>query len=268
MTLKKVLPRVTVLSIFAALFCVPSYAAEDEKFDIVGLKLGMTDAQVKKALVDYGIPASDIKETRQFYGYSDGIKSDYRTQEFLSGIGASKSLQADHNESFRILFSPPPEGGRVVAIARNIKNQTNPPTIEQYGKDLQEKYGPTISHRLTNINQWMFGQGSMNCLDSSQSGEFGLPLNTGGILEKVFHAEGSRILTDRFRNGRVKDLNECANMLQYELPRYVSLATSVTATMIDVQSWVKAQLAANAMVESLRQEAIKKREGRGTKPVL
>jgi hypothetical protein len=280
MTLKRMLPLVTVLSFLAAVVCAPSRAAEDNKFDIVGLKLGMTYEQVKEALAGLDIPASDIQETRQSFGYSDGVKHNHRTDDFPYSISASKRVQgSQNNDSFKILFSPPPEGGSVVAISRYVTIETDPPTNGQYRDALYEKYGPpTVPHKNVNVDQWLFAEGSMNCLDGSLNSQISLPIkssrgrDTTFILEKVFYTSGSSILTDKFRNGRVKDLKECANILQYVINGF-SLGSdkpfkTANAILIDVQSWVRSELAANAMVENLRQEAVKKREGLGTKPLL
>ena len=276
MTLERVLPLAAVLAIFVSMFSVPSDAADDDKFDIAGLRLGMTYEQVKHALVGHGIPGSDLQETRQSYHYSDGINHSYRTGDFLYRISAGKRIHGNQSQDlFAIYFSPPPEGGRVVAVTRSVNNQLDPPTNKQYRDAVHEKYGePTVPHKNANISQWMFGEGTVNCL-GSQYGELAIPVNNRGdsvILEKVFHTSGSRILTDKFRNGRVKNLQECADMLQYNIHGYglgdSRPATSVSALMIDIQSWVRAELAAGAMVEGLRQEAIKKRENSSTKPIL
>lgn len=276
MALEKAFPLAVALSVFVLIYPVLSHAVDADKYDIAGLRLGMTYEQVREALVDHGIPESDIQETRQSYHYSDGIKHDYQTEGFLYRINAGKRIHGNKSQdSFILYFSPPPEGGRVVAVSRHVTNQVDPPTNGQYREAVHDKYGPpTTSHQNTGVSQWMFGDGTMNCL-GTQYEKLAVPVDRRGnsaLLEKVFHTSGSRIRTDRFRNGRVNELTECATMLQYDIHGY-SLgenrpATSVSAVMIDVQAWVRAELAAGEMVEGLRQEAVKKREGSGARPVL
>ena len=275
MIYKRIGSLATVISIFAVFVSVPSYADDNDKYDVAGLRLGMTYEQVKQALVDHGIAESAIQERRQSYHYGDGIKNDYRTDDFLYRITAGKKIHGNESEeSFVIYFSPPPEGGSVVAVSRHVNNRVDPPTNKQYRDAVHEKYGPpTTPNKDGSINHWRFGEGEMNCLGSGGGVE--IPVNSRGnntILQQVFHTTGSSILTDSFRNGRVKNLQECASMLQYNINGY-SLgenrpATSVRAVMIDVQSWVRAELAAGEMVDQLRNEVTKKRESGGAKPIL
>lgn len=80
---------------------------------------------------------------------------------------------------------------------------------------------------------------------------------------------GSSYQISVFRVSRVKSLEQCANMLEYQISASGDRpATSVGAAMIDVQSRVKADLAANEQVDKLRREAVDKRVGKGSKPSL
>lgn len=279
--IQKRLAGVVAALVFAAMpLYSPSHAADDSGFDIVGMNLGMTYEQVVEALGAHNVQQSDMLESRLFYSYSDGVINNHRTEDFLFRLDASVRVPGNQDQdSFRIYFSPPPDGGRVVAIERSVRTQTNPPTNEQYRNAVYQKYGPpTVAHNNTNVSQWLFGSGSMNCLETSLNAPVAMPVRIGRgrdssiILERVFHASGSTIMTDRFRNGRVNDLSECANILQYSINGY-SLGNdrafnSADALLIDVQSWVNAEFSANAWVEELRQQATAERLGRGTAPVL
>lgn len=264
MTSKTMLPLPAALLVCASLLSFPSIAADDDKFDVVGLKLGMTRDEAIKALTAYGIEPARIQEQLQTYGYSDGVNN-ASTEPFLMRITTSRETRVNgvrNSDSFTIRFSPPPAGGRVVAIQRLAQNNANPPTNAEYRQALLEKYGEPTEAVLGN-RKWMFGKGTQDCLPK------GLPPDRGSILKMVFMPSGSQVQLDHFLNSRVKSLDDCANFLKYDIGGAdTELARQVRATMVDVQSWVQAELAANAWVEGLRQEAIKKRAGSSAAPTL
>jgi hypothetical protein len=263
------------LSAFAA---AATAAADDAGFDIVGLKLGMTPEEVRQALVAYGVPPEQIQEARMSYVYSDGLKHDYSTEDFLVTLMGGKLERvngARREDSLLIYFSPPPQGGRLVGIERLLQNRVDPVTKGELREALIGKYGPATAE-AGGVMHWRIG-GAANCLSSSPNGiGVRLPEPTGrnrkSILEMVYQQPGGQLRLDLFQDRRVKSLEECGSMLEYHGPSgdYTAgqPATRVSATMIDVQAWVAAELAANEYVEALRQEAIKKREGQGNKPAL
>lgn len=264
MTLKTVLPLAAILSFSASLLSVPAYA-DNDKFDIVGLKLGMTRDETIQALTAYGIDPAQVQEQQRTYMYSDGVSS-ANTEPFLYRITTAKQTKVNGkrvSDSFTIHFSPPPEGGRIVSVQRVVENKANPLTNAKYRNALREKYGEATEEAVLGHRKWMFGTGTQDCLPK------GLPTDRGNILKMVFMPSGSQVQLDQFLNSRVKSLDECANVLKYDVGGADSqLAKRVSATMVDAQSWVRAELAANKLVEKLRQEAIKKREGRSAKPQL
>jgi hypothetical protein len=264
MTLKTALSLAAILSVSGSLLSVPSYAADD-KFDIVGLKLGMTRDETIQALTAHGIDPAQIQEQLQTYRYSDGVRT-ASTEPFLYRITAGKQTRVNgkrNSDSFTIHFSPPPEGRRIVSVQRVVENYSNPLTNAKYRDALREKYGEATEEAVLGHRKWMFGTGTQDCLPK------GLPTDRGNILKMVFMPSGSQVQLDQFLNSRVKSLDECANVLKYDVGGSdTRLAKRVSATMVDAQSWVRAELAASKLVEDLRQEAIKKREGRSAKPKL
>lgn len=244
-------------------------ATADDRFDIVGLRLGMTHAEVTRALTAHGVTPSNIHETVEAFGYSDGIKKDHRTEPFLARIDASTSTlvvgSRRKSDSLTIVFSPPPQGGRVVAVTRMISNRVDPPTSKQFAQALSEKYGQPYDASIG--GKWMFGAGSQNCIPN------GMPRISGrdkqSILDVVLRKRAGRFDTSFFVNHQVKRLDDCANILEYRVGTLDDRpASQVTATMVDVQSWVKATLAADGWVNGLREQAVKQREGGASKPVL
>lgn len=268
-----------VLCASAVLAGPAGFAAEQGAFDIVGLRLGMTPEEAFSTLEAHGIAREAIQETRMSYSYSDGLRNDYRTDDFLAHVTAGKFRvegSRRHNDSFVLYFSPPPHGGRLVAVDRMINNQLDPVTRGELREALVAKYGVPTVEELGILN-WQFGEGSKNCVSSRPNGTgVGLPdtssRNRKSILDFVFAKRGTQVHLDQFRTPWVKALEDCSNVLEYKGANtdYTAgnPATRVNASMVDVQAWVRAELAASEYVEGLRQEAIKKREGQGRKPAL
>lgn len=267
----------TVATVLLTTFSTPAFADDGSKFDIVGLRLGMTPEQAVQALKAHGVGADKIYENRMAYGYSDGVNHGLKTDDFLARITAGKvDIQGNkrRDESFELMFSPPPAGGKLVGVRRMIANNVDPITGGQFSQALLDKYG-AASASTTGILHWRFGGGDMNCLSNNPNGtSVTLPTTDirqkKGILDLVYRkAGGGKYRLDLFLHSRVKDLAQCASMLEYRVSATDNRpATRVEATMIDVQSWVKAELAANERVDKLRQEAVDKRVGKGSKPSL
>ena len=159
-------------------------------------------------------------------------------------------------------------------LIRNLVG-VDPITGGQFRQALVDKYGAT-SAATAGILHWRYGGGDMNCLTTNPNGvNVSLPSTDvrqkKGILDMVYRkAGGGKYKLDLFLHSRVKNLAQCASMLEYRLGTHSDNqpASRVEATMIDVQSWVKAELAANERVDKLRSEAVEKRMGKGSKPKL
>lgn len=259
-------------------FSGPAVADDNGKFDIAGIRLGMTPEQAVQALKAQGISGDKIYESRMAYGYSDGVNHGLKTDDFLARITAGKVEilgSKRRSDSFELFFSPPPAGGKLVGVRRALFNSVDPITGGQFRQALVDKYGAT-SAATAGILHWRYGGGDMNCLTTNPNGvNVSLPSTDvrqkKGILDMVYRkAGGGKYKLDLFLHSRVKDLAKCASMLEYRLGTHSDNqpASRVEATMIDVQSWVKAELAANERVDKLRSEAVEKRMGKGSKPKL
>lgn len=271
----KMLALAASFSVSAFCFLPLTHAADADKFEIVGLKLGMTPEQALTVLRAHKVKEESISVSRLSYRYDDGLKS-YSTEEFTHVISAEVNEQVNgvrRTDTFNLYFSPPPEGGKLVAMIRTIENRVDPVTTGQFRDALAGKYGePTV--KTGGILNWKFGGGTKNCVSSSPNG-VGIKIphptyrKNESILDLVLIRAGNQYTLDRFRTPRVTSLEDCASMLEYSIGSMDSKpATSVSAKMIDVKSWVKAELAASKWVDNLRQAAIKKREGAGNKPPL
>lgn len=250
-------------------------ADSGSKYDVIGITLGMTVEDAKQKLRDFGIEEQSIYETRMSYSYSDGINHNFKTDDFVYRIiGANKALYKDgkqHSDSITLYFSPPPEGGLLVGLQRLMLNGIDPVTGGQFKQAVIDKYGEPTTANSNTLN-WKFGSGNKNCLSASQDGTgVALPDSSKNksILDMVFVKRSGQYRLDLFRVSRIKNLDECANMLEFKLTATdTKPANSVTTTMIDIPSWVSAELAAGAEVERLRKAAVEKREGKGKVPAL
>lgn len=276
MLLIKRFSAVFAICVSGILTATSAMAADSgSKYDVIGITLGMTVEDAKQKLRDFGIEEQSIYETRMSYSYSDGINHNFKTDDFVYRIiGANKALYKDgkqHSDSITLYFSPPPEGGRLVGLQRLMLNGIDPVTGGQFKQAVIDKYGEPTTANSNTLN-WKFGSGNKNCLSASQDGTgVTLPDNNKNksILDMVFVKRSGQYRLDLFRVSRIKNLDECANMLEFKLTATdTKPANSVTTTMIDIPSWVSAELAAGAEVERLRKAAVEKREGKGKVPAL
>lgn len=251
----------------AALFSCSVFAND---VDMAGLQLGMTMDEAKHVLLDYGINASAIEEEKQYYSYSDGTKT-YKTPSFIHSLSANieETEQGQRRaDSFKLIFTPLPKAGRLVAIYRVTENHINPVTVADYRQSLIEQYGQPFDN--AGPVDWIFPQGKLNCLGASSS-QITPPrtLNADTIMGLVFKKDGNRYQINDFRNPEVKSLDECANWMSFQFGSMDEQAASnITATMIDVPGWVNAYEAAMQWVGELKQEAIDRRNSGKTGPQL
>src|SRR5690606_32582169 len=170
-------------------------AHSDDRFDIVGLRLGMTPDEARQALRAHGVEESRIIEERRAFTYSDGMES-LQTNDFVHKItgGVRGFVEGKvRADSLVIHFSPPPEGGRVVAIWRLIENQADPVTGDEFRNALVGKYGETLERDASAL-RWLFGPGSQNC-----TGGYGYTEKTS-MVRSVYRSAGNRIYLDQFNN--------------------------------------------------------------------
>ena len=81
---------------FLFLYGINWHAAYAQEFDILGLKLGMNITQVHEALKTYGVNQNDIRESRQFYRYTDGVEQ-FQTDNFVTYINAQRNKDGSTN---------------------------------------------------------------------------------------------------------------------------------------------------------------------------
>ncbi|ODN65863.1 hypothetical protein [Methylophaga muralis] len=236
-------------------------------FDIVGIKLGMNFEEVQEALLKHGARPESIQQQQQFFQYSDGSEL-HKTEPFLHKVIAAKDVMGEKGrdqENFSVYFLAPPEESKVVAIIRNINTRNNPTTKGQYMSALKDKYGEpqTIGGRLV----WWFPEGKQSCFAANN---LVMMPDVDQIMGNIFLSSGKRYFLDRFQNTKLTSIDDCAGYMVYVMGSLQpdAPANSVSATMIDAPTWVKANLKSMEWVEELQTQATEARLGASSKPTL
>jgi len=135
-------------------FCaLPAFAAPD--WDIVGIKLGMTEQQARTAIRAHSEQATIDEKTLKFT-FNDGAKQQ-ETPSFLATISAQIPGPANTSdtESIKLEFSAPPLEQRVIGVRRALSAYKNPPPLDRMLDSLTQKYG-------TPLNDATYGIGVKN----------------------------------------------------------------------------------------------------------
>lgn len=251
------------------IFLATGTATWAEDFNVVGLKLGMTYSEAKQALLDFGVNPETLQEEQQYFSYTDGAQA-HKTEPFLHRLNGSKiasGKQGRDQDSIGVYFSPPPEASKVVGVWRVISNRNDPPTIGKYMQALTEKYGEpqTDGGRMG----WLFPEGKLSCYGGATPI---LPdLDIDLIMPRIFLSSGKRYFLDRFKNTKVKSIDDCASYLMYNLGTLSqpdTPANSVNVFMVDVRYWVNAHLKSMEWVGKLQEDATAARLAKSNQPIL
>ena len=260
--IKRMLPGCPAL-LGIALVCLAPALVHAQQFDIVGLKLGMTEREVIAAIKAHD-PALKIESAQGRYSYSDGVQQ-FQTAPFLSHISTRQAAGTSTVGGLIILFTPPPKGGRVWAIERKEPITSNPPTAKQYAAALKRKYGaPTVASSDESQLAWDFPVGKPNCV----------PRDPGRPAFPVLHPTKEADVAFTLRMWQQKklapaDLSTCASRLHYLLSTTNGqVISSFQAIMYDVGIYSSANDAANREVNRLENQVRKAREGKGQAPKL
>lgn len=237
-------------------------SAQNGPMDIVGLRLGMTEAEATAALRAHS-SALKVQVVRSAYGYTDGVKQ-MSTPQFVSRIEGYLPSKVSQGPNFIVLLTPPPQGGRVWAVERRENAGGNPPTIDQYTQALVQKYGkPSGVSRNGAAMVWEQPAGRPNCL--KKPSDAGFPqYRPSADRDPHSHLEYAQ----KTRRAPA-DLGQCAVTLNYVLGTSDgSVLGSFHALLLDVATYAKASAAASAEVRALEDAARKSRAGQAQLPKL
>jgi hypothetical protein len=116
-----------------------SLAAPD--WDIVGIRLGMTEPQARAAIQAHS-DRGQVSERMLKFTYSDGARQ-HETPAFLATIQVHIPAPPGtmDNENLKIEFSAPPMPQRVIGVRRDVAMWSNPPSVDRMRDSLTQKYG-------------------------------------------------------------------------------------------------------------------------------
>ncbi len=239
--------------------------AQQPSFDIVGLRLGMTESEAVNAIRAYD-GTLRILSVQSAFGYSDGVQQ-LKTEPFLSRIEgrSAKQKPGSTRPDLVVHFTPPPSAGRVWAIEREEGIDADQPSAEQFVGALTQKYGkPTAVSPGNSSLAWDFPPGRPNCILRPPDRP-GFPAFRPGGREDL----GFLLGTWQQRKLVPADASTCASRLHYVLSSTNGTVISRHyALMIDVAAYAASNEAATREVNQLEARARKLREGKGQAPRL
>lgn len=257
-----------LVALLLSVSALPAMAAPD--WDIAGLELGMTEAQVRAAFLAYN-PKGKIFAQSLTSTYSDKVDS-FRTPPFLSRMELRVTDKAIHIPLY-VWFSGTGAGGepRAIAIARHEANLPNPPSASQFMQSLVAKYGQPTTADSARTPYWE-EPGKPSCIRVTHGLDNPFASN---LTYKSELSEGVHALERRQQGsggggtavGLPADLGQCGAHLYY-YGTTTDPANSFTGVMIDVGAVAAAMRAREAWVGQLEADAIRKRAGRGQVPRL
>jgi hypothetical protein len=236
--------------------------------EIAGIRLGMTEAEVRAALKAFD-PGLKITPVRGVFNYSDGVNPILKTPEFLDRLEGSTGNQG---ASIEVYFSGPVGEVRVIGVSRRAM-VSNPPTRAQFNQSLMTKYGRPAGFSNGSQNQpvWESDEKSSCVRVRDHKGQTGINLGAGNLGKMLMtNANTEQFLTSRRANA-AKGLmpaepTQCGAFLSYFYT--TDPVSSFDANLYDLGAMVATERSRKTWVKQLQEEAVKKRQGLGKTPSL
>ena len=244
--------------------------------DLVGVKLGMTVEEARRAILDYN-PDLLIRPPGEKYIQYQVVNEMRRTEPFLSYIFAQTGKK--QRDDIYVYFSSPPSEPRVVAVHRNHSHFDPPILRETYRNALIEKYGEPsatqsskfVADAQNSIKlQWHIGDGKVQCAAvrdggyeiEGQFGEIdGNTIVAGNVLKSI-----TDIDTGRFHNPEVRDPSDCAILVTYMLNQ--DPLSNAVGKLVDVAAAAKSEQETQKWIDELIRQGEAEIRGSKAKPRL
>lgn len=252
----------------AALTLLSMSAIAAPDWDIVGIKLGMTEQQARAAIKAHSAQAQIAEKTLKFT-FNDGARQQ-ETSGFLATITAQipGGAGSSDSESIELELSPPPREQRVIKVRRALSSYGDPPPLQRMQDSLAQKYGRPLDTRT-------FGIGIKNHFMSwAEPGKTICGQQAGQAIGLIGVAQSPRDLNKFYQYQKQKlapaDLSQCSSVLQVQMD-YREGGSSVTvlvAQMVDYGYIVPALEATAKWIADQEAQARKARLGSGATPKL
>lgn len=252
-----------VVAILALLFSVPLQATPG--WDIVGLRLGMTEAEILSALKAHA-PDAQITTKSLKFTYNDGAQQK-ETEPFTARLDAVVRKQAMNTEVFNIELSAPPLEQRAIKITRNVTNYNEPPALDRVLESITQKYGKPAT-------TWKYGQAVVTTeLAWTEAGRpvCGKSSKSTQLPQAVQAPDGLRWYeTQRKANTAPADGAQCSPVLRAQLATKAggSSVSTLKFEMVDPGLAVPAMTATATWLDELEGTARKARLEGGVVPEL
>lgn len=238
------------------------------RMDIAGVRIGMTEAEVVKAIQAFDPGAKLSSRSMAYVPYFDGVNH-LQTPEFLDQMSFRTA-----NGGIGVYFTSPPSEPRVFAVSRR-ESPPQPPSGEQMLSALTAKHGPFNVRSAPNASGGVVvhwdEEGKAQCLVAKNNKGQRVPsTNAMGTLlpPDAVKVIEQRARQDFFRDalGASRDPAKCGTVLRYE---WISEPIrSFEAWLVDQGGMVAANRKSVGWVEQLKAEAVRKRQGQGATPKL
>ncbi|MBL8264909.1 hypothetical protein [Steroidobacter sp.] len=249
----------------AALLCSTPAAQAAPGWDIVGLKLGMTEQQALAAIKAHS-PNAQVTTNSLKFTFHDGAKQQ-ETPSFTSGLIVRVPQTGQDGETIQVEFSAPPTGQRVISLRRTLSSYANPPALERMIDSVAQKYGKPNTQSKYGIGQitTQLGWAEANRKPCGK-------LDKGLLLPPVSQTPDSLRWYDlQQKNGLAPaNASECSGVLQVKLTTKAGGSSVVTMEfqMTDPGYGVPAMQATKQWLADLEAEARKVRLDSGKAPKL
>lgn len=250
---------VHALALAAALLAPAMQAAAQAGPDVVGLRFGMDEAQVRAALKAH-VPNAFMMETKGSYRYRDG-SAQHETPPYLSKLTAKVDSP---REQIIVVFSSAPGPQRLVGVLREVALK-DPPTQAQMLQQLTDKYGtPTVLNRGKSPGAAMqtsvvWGEAGKPMCWRDQPGTTVFPWDAGSeLVNWLRHMQKKGIAPP--------DLSQCGYAVGAKIQG--EPVHQLVVTMGDVGAQATSSLQAQQWVSELQKKAEQERLARGTGPKL
>ncbi len=247
----------------AALLCSAT-SLQAAPWDIVGIKLGMTEQEALAAIKAHS-PQAQVTTNSLKFTYHDGAKQQ-ETESFKSGLVVRVPKTGQDGETIQVEFSAPPLEQRVISLRRTLSSYADPPALERMISTVTQKYGKPTTESKYGIGHvtTQFGWAEANRKPCGK-------VDKGLLLPPVSQAPNLRWYELQQRNKLAPaDPTQCSPVLQAKLTTAPGGSSVVTMEfqMTDPGHGVAAMQATAKWLADLEAQARKARLNSGDAPKL